>query len=49
LFAMKLVTFLEQEYNIIVDNDDLDIKNFNTVDNIISLINRKCSDSLAVN
>ncbi len=41
LFAMKLVNFLEKEFNIAIENDDLDINNFNTVNNIISLINRK--------
>lgn len=48
LFAMKLVTFLEQEFNIVVDNDDLDIKNFNTINNIIALITRKCGDQMPV-
>ena len=41
LFAMKLVNFLEQEFNITIENDDLDISNFNTVNNIIALISKK--------
>ena len=41
LFAMKLVSFLEREFNIEIDNDDLDISNFSSVDNIINFIDRK--------
>lgn len=41
LFAMKLVNFIEQEFGVRVENDDLDIKNFNSVDNIITLIDKK--------
>lgn len=41
LFAMKLVSFLEREFEIEIDNDDLDISNFSSVDNIINFIDRK--------
>lgn len=41
LFAMKLLAFVEKEFNIKVDNDDIDIANFSTVDNIVALIKRK--------
>ena len=41
LFAMKLVNFVEQKFDIEVDNDELDIKNFSTVNNIVALINKK--------
>ena len=41
LFAMQLLEYIESEFNMTVDNDDLDIKNFSTVNNIAALINRK--------
>jgi len=41
LFAMKLVGFVESEFGIAVDNDDLDIKNFSSVARIISFIESK--------
>ncbi|MGC5775206.1 acyl carrier protein [Paenibacillus pabuli] len=41
LFAMHLITYLEQEFGLVIDGDDLDINNFNTVNNIISFIKTK--------
>jgi len=41
LFAMKLVNYIEQEFGITVDNDDLEISNFSSVDRIISYIEKK--------
>lgn len=41
LFAMKLVNLIENEFSIQVDNEDLDISNFNSVDNIVSFIANK--------
>jgi len=41
LFAMQLLEYIESEFGITVDNDDLDIQNFSTVNNIVALINRK--------
>ena len=41
LFAMKLVSFIEQEFDIEVDNDDLEISNFSSVDRIVEYINSK--------
>ena len=43
MFAMQLVTFVESEFKIIVENQDLDITNFNSVNNIIMFIERKQS------
>ncbi|MFB6366791.1 acyl carrier protein [Paenibacillus elgii] len=40
LFAMKLLTYIEQEFGITVDNDDLDIANFSTVNRIVNLIDK---------
>jgi len=41
LFAMKLVSFIEQEFAIEVDNEDLEISNFNSVDRIVGYIENK--------
>ncbi|MGX5556795.1 acyl carrier protein [Bacillus cereus] len=41
LFAMQLLEYIESEFGITVDNEDLDIQNFSTVNNIVALINRK--------
>lgn len=41
LFAMKLVTFIEDEFDVFLENDELNIENFSTVDRIVSLIEKK--------
>jgi acyl carrier protein len=41
LLAMQLVNFIEKEFGVEIDDDDLDLDNFRTVDNIDSLIARK--------
>lgn len=41
MFAMQLVLFVEQEFAIKVENDDLDIQNFNTIAAITDLVERK--------
>jgi methoxymalonate biosynthesis acyl carrier protein len=41
LFAMKLLNYIEHEFAIIVDNEDMDIKNFSSVNNIVQLIENK--------
>jgi acyl carrier protein len=43
LFAMQLVLFVESEFGITVENEDLDIDNFRTIHAIVSLIERKSS------
>ncbi len=43
LFAMKLVSYIEQEFGIEVDNDDLEISNFSSVDKIAEFIGSKKS------
>jgi len=43
LFAMQLVMFVEQEFNITVDNEDLEIDNFRTINALAELIERKKS------
>ena len=41
LLAMQLVAFVEKEFNIQIENDDLDIDNFRSIRAISSLIERK--------
>jgi len=41
LFAMKLVSYIEQEFGITVDNEDLEISNFSSVDRIVGYIENK--------
>jgi len=41
LFAMELVLFVEKQFKIRVDNDDLDLKNFNSVCAIADFSMRK--------
>ena len=41
LFAMQLVLFVENEFDITIDNDDLDIAHFRTLDAIAQLVMKK--------
>ena len=41
MFAMQLVLFVEQEFQITVENEDLDFENFKTINAIANLIERK--------
>ncbi|BAY84409.1 putative D-alanyl carrier protein [Calothrix parasitica NIES-267] len=41
MFAMQLVLFLEQEFEITIGNEDLDFENFNSIDNMIGFLKRK--------
>lgn len=41
LFAMQLVMFIEKEFKITVDNEDLDLKNFRNIKAIAELVERK--------
>ena len=41
LFAVKLLNYVETEFGITVSNDELNMKNFSSVDNITQLIGRK--------
>jgi acyl carrier protein len=34
LFAVRLVGFIESRFNIIVDPEELELSNFNTIENI---------------
>ena len=41
LFAMKLVTFVEDEFDIVIENDELNIENFSTINKIVIFIEGK--------
>lgn len=41
LFAMQLVAFVEKEFGIEIDSDDLDLDNFRSVNAISTLVERK--------
>ncbi|TCO70406.1 acyl carrier protein [Marinisporobacter balticus] len=41
LFAMQLVLFIEKEFGIQVDNNDMDLKNFSSINSISQLIQDK--------
>lgn len=41
LFAMKLVSYIEEDFGVQVDNDDLEISNFNSVVRIVEFIQGK--------
>lgn len=41
MFAMQLVQFVEGEFGITVDSDDLDLDNFRTVSSIAGFVERK--------
>lgn len=41
LFAMKLLNYVQSEFNVEVTYDDMEIENFNTVDNILKFVREK--------
>lgn len=41
MFAMQLVQFVESEFGIAVESEDLELDNFRTVDAISALVERK--------
>ena len=41
MFAMQLVLFIEQEFQLTIDNEDLEFDNFMTINAITRLIERK--------
>lgn len=47
LFAMQLVMFVEKEFGLTVENDDLDMDNFRTIDAISGFVERKLSTASA--
>jgi methoxymalonate biosynthesis acyl carrier protein len=41
LFAMQLVAFVEREFDIEIDSEDLEMSNFRTIQAISSLVTKK--------
>jgi len=41
MFAMQLVLFIEQEFQITIDNEDLEFDNFRSINSMNRLIERK--------
>lgn len=41
LMAMQLIQFLEQEFDIAVEDEDLDLDNFRSIDRIDDFLSRK--------
>jgi len=41
LFAMKLLNHIESQFDIHIDDEDIEISNFSSIDNIIRLISKK--------
>jgi acyl carrier protein len=47
MFAMQLVNFVEQTFGVAVENEDLEIENFRSVDAIAGLVERKTAGTPA--
>jgi acyl carrier protein len=45
LFAMQLVLFVEKEFKLSVENEDLELDNFRTINSLTSFIERKLAMS----
>ena len=41
MFAMQLVSFVENEFNIKLENEDLDLSNFSSISNIVRFLEQK--------
>lgn len=41
LFALKLLNFIEKQFSITIDNSELEIENFSTINNICYLVIKK--------
>ncbi|WP_392535264.1 acyl carrier protein [Nostoc sp. C117] len=48
MFAMQLVLFLEQEFKITIENEDLDFDNFRTINAMASFLERKLNEAILV-
>jgi acyl carrier protein len=48
LLALQLVGFLEKEFDITIEDEDLDFENFSTIDNMDCLLERKLASGAGV-
>lgn len=46
LFAMQLVLFVEKEFNVAIENEDLDIENFKSINATARLIEKKTASAV---
>lgn len=46
MFAMQLIAFVEHEFGITVDNDDLELDNFRSIGALDAFVSRKLSASV---
>ncbi|XXX76164.1 acyl carrier protein [Sorangium sp. So ce134] len=47
MFAMQLVTFVEHEFRITIENEDLELDNFRSINAIAALVGRKAAGASA--
>lgn len=47
LFAMKLLNYIEAEFCMTVESDEMELSNFSSVNNIVNFINKKRTTSFA--
>lgn len=47
LFAMQLVMFVEKHFGIMVEDEDLDMANFNTLQSLSNFVSRKQIGAMA--
>lgn len=48
LFAMQIILFIEKEFQITIESEDLELANFRTIEAISALVERKKSASQTV-
>ncbi|EPC8410310.1 MULTISPECIES: acyl carrier protein [Bacillus cereus group] len=46
LFAMQLVMFVEKEFSIKIENSDLDLENFRSINAITEMVNKKIANGV---
>ncbi len=46
LLALQLVNFLQKEFSITVEDEDLDLENFRTINNMDAMLERKLSPAV---
>lgn len=49
LFAMQIINFVEKEFSINVENDDLNINNFRSIENIFKFVSGKLAQTKIYN
>ncbi len=48
MFAMQLVQFVESDFGVTIESEDLELDNFRSVDAIVALVDRKTAGVAAV-